>query len=289
MQISIEWFRLFKNMKKANSYILFLLFVVIGLASCGGDDDNSPSDVEQAIDIKEELKPFIGYWRIDGNGASTAYPDYGIWFYPDGKCYINYIWNGGSTGSASEWATWFYDDTRKYLSLTGISKAQWEIISVTNNAWSGIALWNSVGSNVYSAHKVTDARELFGHYINRYPKWVNGNDELVYEHSSLHSSYKYNFMKSNIEYQGHNPRSGEWLKRTVSFYFNDNCTYSIDGDTIICRYKAVDEKSMTYGTDLYLKIVHPYDYSNIYMQLQGVDQYGDRNIELSKDFFPVGN
>ena len=152
--------------------MLVLAMVCFGFASCGGDDDdNSPSSpgsgsITPIEPVREEIKPFLGYWSIEANDNHyVTFPDYDIFFYQDGICRIT---NSNSKDSnVYGTKSWDYDASNKYLSIAGIAKAQWQITALADKAWSGLALWTT-GSNGYSAKKTWTSERDFANYLIKY-------------------------------------------------------------------------------------------------------------------------
>ena len=102
-----------------------------------------------AIDpVEERLKPFIGYWTLKASDYyhDVTFPTYSIFFYQEGTCQITEINNS----KPNSFYSWDYDESLKYLSIAGLSKGQWQITSIDDNNWSGLALYGT-GDKAYAA------------------------------------------------------------------------------------------------------------------------------------------
>ena len=153
-----------------------------GFVSCGDDDDDGNDEVINGgsiskIDpVQERLKPFIGLWDIKANDYYhyVTFPDYRILFFQDSKCVILKKENEKIHNLLS----WDYDESNKYLSIAGEAKGQWQITSVGDNAWTGLALWYG-GNNAYSAEKQT-VRNVMDYYYDG-STWMSDSVKATFE------------------------------------------------------------------------------------------------------------
>ena len=213
-----------------------------------------------AIDpVEERLKPFIGYWTLKASDYyhDVTFPTYSIFFYQEGTCQITEINNSKSNSFYS----WDYDESLKYLSIAGLSKGQWQITSIDDNNWSGLALYGT-GDKAYAATR--KPANLF--IINR--KWftedgieagfgVNGYFNIYAPHSYHQSSTnvvdinRYSYMLENTQ-----------DSPLTVVEDNANDVIKIQKEYSVKEGKA--EEKRYYIT---IDIVHPYSYKDVYLNI----------------------
>lgn len=133
------------NKKFFESLLTFMMVAMlsVGFASCGGDDEDDNLDtggnksvVDEGSDtgVDETSQLFIGKWS-----------GYGTWeFRADGTC--TYSYNNTYNG------TWKYVSKSKTL-ITDILNWNWNILSVTENQWTGTHLAGKKGTHTYNRVK----------------------------------------------------------------------------------------------------------------------------------------
>lgn len=237
----------------------------VGFTSCSKGDNDQPLTPNT---IKEELKPFIGYWQISNDSYNTSsLPDYHIFFYLDGICHITYM-----TNLSSDWYSWNYDTTTKYLSIAGLSKAQWQITSITDNAWSGLALWYSGNNNGYSANKLTmDTKELFKYILRCRDQWICDTisakykkiDRYYYSDEKIEISKLHTWISSELGTSSIEPYS-------IRLYGNSfNCYEDKEKDIITVSKDQAEGDNRIYFE---LELFHPYNYKDCYMNIKIKDK-----------------
>ncbi len=118
---------LFK-LNKMNKFINLLLVGVlcVGFFACNSDNEEDVGNIQDA-----EARKFIGKW--DG---------YGYWeFNEDGTC--SYSYNSTYNG------TWKYEKNSKTL-ITDVLNWNWQIISISDDQWTGTHLAGKKGTYTYS-------------------------------------------------------------------------------------------------------------------------------------------
>lgn len=251
-------------MKRTINCMLVLAMVCWGFASCGGDDDDSsPSssdsgNITPTKPVREEIKPLLGYWSIEANDSYhyVTFPDYKIFFYQDGICKITDTNSKDSNVFGNK--SWDYDESNKYLSIAGIAKAQWQITALSNEAWSGLALWTS-GSNGYSAKRTWTSERDFANFIMRYdPKWVCDavSLEFKYYKGSGYSSDSYSIVLPDAD------------DLYISIGDLSRCEINEDKDKDILTINYIDKKNNgEIRESANIEIVHPYSYKDVYMNV----------------------
>lgn len=273
------------KMKKAVCFLALAALwggmLSVSLTSCGGDDDDNggsvviPNDepggaITKINPVKEELKPFIGNWNIKSNSYySGTFPDYSIFFFQDNKCHVSYI----NVNRYSTIYSWEYDSQNKYLSIAGLSSAQWQITANDDVSWSGLALWDS-GSNGYTAKKDTTMQAVFRYRLGMENAWTCDTIEAVYNSQKkvLNISKSYVLPDKGVGTQyGYysfdtsilNPRDG---------YVTTDVYYDKEKDVLVFDKAYWSENHETGQMDrvwrrIYIQMVHPFSYEDIYLNI----------------------
>ena len=251
-----------------------------GFVSCGDDDDDGNDEVINGgsiskIDpVQERLKPFIGLWDIKANDYYhyVTFPDYRILFFQDSKCVILKKENEKIHNLLS----WDYDESNKYLSIAGEAKGQWQITSVGDNAWTGLALWYG-GNNAYSAEKQT-VRNVMDYYYDG-STWMSDSVKATFELNEYYDAL--NSHHRDIYFTVHKHHSNG--EKYVTYKFNltgltSSQLYENPENDII-----VIDKGNQKGTEICnIQLVHPYSYKDVYMNVHVKDKYD----EFSGKFMP---
>lgn len=267
-------------MKRTIFCMLVLAMTCMGFVSCGGDDDdNSPfgpgsGGITSIEPVRDEIKPFLGYWSIEANDRYhyVSFPDYEIFFYQDGICRI--ISTNSKDSNVYGTKSWDYDASNKYLAIAGIGRAQWQITALSDEAWSGLAIWTT-GSNGYSAKRKWTSGSDLAKYIMRYnSKWVcdTVSLEFIYKGpSGWRSSEDYNIK----------------LSKEKEFYISlgtlSNCEIIEDKEKDILTINYIDMKNNEIRESANIEIVHPYSYKDVYMNVALQDNYWISGTSVSHE------
>lgn len=278
--------------RKLLQIMTIVLFGLMGIIfiSCGGGDENegtsnvapppgssenSGGDDETPLNVPERLKQFAGYWDIKSSSSNSyvTFPDYKVFFYEDGKCEV-----GSTSYNSGENAvkTWDYDENNKYLSIAGLAKAQWQITSKSDKAWSGLALWAS-GSNGYSANNLTSKNFMLHFLLSK--KWVSKDVETDYIKDNSMTGFKMRdefFVKKSFQYhQLYSSKLYESDGYKIQLPFLDEETTKLVEDRAkdIITYSSInieqevdiDKSDKSY---IVINIVHPYNYENCYLNIK---------------------
>lgn len=261
--------------------IMIMALVCVGFASCDSDDDDNTLGRTDKIDpVKEEMKPFLGKWQIEANDYyhEVTYPDYSIFFYQDGKCLVSQINND----TKNQYYSWDYDATNKYLSIAGLANAQWQITSIGEDAWTGLALWTG-GSNGYSAKKDTVTVNTLKFLVYAVGTWKC--DTVTYTGSEVSRIYSYVGEKAPYKYRFSNVWYGN---KNLNEYTEIKADK--EKDVIVLDHREL-WNSNELKKSLYLEMVHPYSYKDVYLNItvEYNSKYGDVHDKWSGKFLPERN
>lgn len=122
------------RMKKILINITCILFSSFCLTACPSDRDDEEG-YEKTNTSKEilsnNIKQFVGYWDIyDANRRRGS-----IFFFQDNKCRYE-------LDNTVLVYSWSYDSKTKFLSITGRSDMQLQIMSIDDNSWSALDMAN---------------------------------------------------------------------------------------------------------------------------------------------------
>ena len=272
-------------MKKNLYWSMMIAFVMavmsVGFASCGGDDDDeiiNGGSITIIEPVQERLKAFVGFWEIKANDHyhEVTYPNYDILFFQDSKCVIT----RRNHSDNNELLSWDYDESNKYLSLAGEAKGQWQITSIGDDAWTGLALWYQ-GNNGYSAKKKSIYNVVKYHFDNA--EWMC---DSVKAYIACWTD-TYNLVVTK-EHEITEKTNGD-TRKVMAYYnyymgtsFLANYTENKENDIIECE----DSSRYSDGKTSYkIQIVHPYSYKDVYMNITIKDEFG----EYSGKFLPKRN
>ena len=247
-----------KEMKQFKFFGILMMLVLagFGFTACSSDDDDNGGTAQ----TPNRLRPFIGLWEIEASDYYhyETYPNYKVFFYQDPKCEIIQINNDKRRG---DYYSWDYDESTKCLSIAGIAKGQWQITSVGNDAWSGLAMWHD-GNNGYSAKKDND---IVTFLLSK--KWYcdntieagldNTGDFIVgveytwHDRNEIRKESRYSFQLKNI--------SSSPL----------TITEDMNNDIIKVQkeYKPDPAKEEVRRRYMTIEIVHPYSYKDVYLNV----------------------
>lgn len=258
-------------MKKKNYYWSFMIAVImvvmsVGFVSCGGDDEEviNGGVITKIDPVQERLKPFIGLWEIKANDSyhDVTFPNYDIFFFQDNKCVIT----ERNHRNENDLLSWDYDESNKYLSIAGEAKGQWQITSVGDDAWTGLALWYQ-GNNAYSAQKMSNYFVAKYHFENA--EWMC--DTIKAYVSTSNSTIFY----VTIKHEETEELKGERHTYMVNFNYsipNFYGKFTEDKENDIYECEETDSKGIK---GVKIQIVHPYSYKDVYMNIAIKDKYGD--------------
>lgn len=272
-----------------------MMALVCGFASCGGDDNDNSSEtgigeISEIEPVREELIPFLGKWEIDANDYyhEVTYPDYSIFFYQEGKCCVTQINND----TKNQFLSWDYDATNKYLSIAGLAKAQWQITSIGDDAWTGLALWTG-GNNGYSAKKDTSIVSLLQYLLNAVGSWKC--DTIS---ATISNTVRDHFNVSRVHsYEPHDGVIRPYSYTFIHVWYGDRYGNKTEvkadkeKDMIVLDHKEFYWPTTELEQSLYLEMVHPYSYKHVYLNItvEYNSKYGGVHDKWSGKFLPERN
>lgn len=246
-----------KKMKLSNYKLLTILFttMISIITACGGDDDNQDGSIVSGgtSSIPSDVKPYIGLWDISSNKETEEFPRYNAFFFQDKKCDVTRI---GSSKYNTR-TTWSYDNASKRFVIEGYADAQWEITAQGEDSWTGLSLWGGNAQQGYVAKRDTTAKNIFC-YILANSKWMSGGNVLYgNEYTGLQIDTPEKEYAYSISF------TSTWQEEHT--YYEDKAN-----DALV--YKNIhwlrDKYAENIRGDNEVRVVHPYSYSDCYIDVK---------------------
>lgn len=256
------------NIMKKTIKILTLLFS-LAISSCGSDGEEGYENVSvkekdsPTSTISEASKPFVGLWYLSTSGWSkeSDFPPLYLFLSKDGRAWVM---EREFNPTKFNLYHWNYNETTQILS-TDHRFASWQINLISDESFSGLALWGKNTKPIYTAKFINDRTITYPAVIGT---WVNKDkDTLRFNSSYYQYSQWYNNLNINV----------------LGIYTHNKERYTLDTNLILPSEflfdkekelikivsgngkTSIDYKEYEYWENL--TIMNCFDFSNAYMDI----------------------
>ncbi len=255
--------------------ILTLLFS-LAISSCGSDGEEGYENVSvkekdsPTSTISEASKPFVGLWYLSTSINSSDFPPLYLFMSKDGRASID-LFNFNPYDCFDYLYHWNYNEKTQILS-TDHPFASWQINLISDESFSGLALWGKNTKPIYTAKYINDRTITFPAVIGT---WVNEDKDTL--RFKLHSTHIETLSWSSnlgIEMLGTYTHNKERYKL---YYYLRNPSkkddYLFDREKelikIVSNYneKVSEPSNKEYKCWNNLTIMNCFDFSNAYMDI----------------------
>lgn len=249
--------------------ILTLLFS-LAISSCGSDGEEGYENVSvkekdsPTSTISEASKPFVGLWYLSTSGWSNEsdFPPLYLFLSKDGKAWVMEREYNPTTSNLYHWN---YNETTQILS-TDHRFASWQINLISDESFSGLALWGKSTKPIYTAKYIND-RKISDPAV--YGTWVNTDkDTLRFNSANVLGTYTHNKERYTLKFTLISPNEDKTGKYKGEFlYDREKDLLKIVSGSFYWR--VYDSKGRQYQYECWnnLTIMNCFDFSNAYMDI----------------------